>query len=213
MKIRSYAVASVALATALAAGTANAGMIAGVSVLDVVPAPGVDRANTFNGNMTLRGQAFTTTSAVAIQSISFLANSPDGDDVTLYITDGLGESSSILYQGTFAVSEDAGTSSSWHTFELTDAILSQAGQYYLVVSSDGAGGFRMNKTNIEGSVGFGERVFSLLPEGSDFLGEEFAYFADGNVLIAQINGTVIPSPGAIALAGMSGLLLARRRRG
>lgn len=216
MKMRSILASTLALGASVAVATqAEAGFIvAGFSSTELIPSTGpTDRANTsVSGNSVYRVQTFNTSDAVSIDTVSILADSPAGNDVTLWITDGLGGGDNILYTGTFGTSTDAGGVASWHNFELSGADLGPAGQYFLVIGSSGTDGFKIRRTSQEGSIQLGDRGVSVIDQSDPIMGADYVFFSDGDVLAVQLTGSLIPAPGAIALAGLSGIVLVGRRR-
>lgn len=217
MKMRSILASTLALGASVAvANQANAGFVlAGFTSTELIsPTGSTDRANTAsNGNAAYRAQMFNVPDAVSLDTVSILADSPTGDNVTLWIADSLGAGANVYFNQTFSVTPDAGGVASWHSFDVSAALdLPNAGQYYLIVGSSGAQGFKIRRTSEEGSIQLGTRSAAVVASGNPLFGATWAGFDDGNVLAVQITGGVIPAPGSIALAGLSGLVLISRRK-
>lgn len=216
MKMRSILASTVALTAGIAvADQAQAGFVlAGFTSTELIdPVGPTDRANTApNGNMAIRTQMFNVSGPASLENVSIFAESPTGDSVSLWISDGLGAGSNILYNDTFSVSPDAGGVASWHNFDVSGAMLPDAGQYFVLIGSNGPQGFEIRRTSEEGSVQLGTRAAGVIAPGDPLLGANYFTFEDGQVLAVQITGSIIPAPGSIALAGLSGLILIGRRK-
>lgn len=215
-------IAGIALAGALV-GSTNASMIvAGFQDKDLVPIDGPnDRANISPPQQSalFRAQGFTVTDSISLDSVSILANSPNpqGNTVSLFITDGLGSAegagNQILFQQTYTISSADAGGNLWHSFDL-GVVLPGAGEYFLVVGANDAQGFEVRRLSQENSVGLTIRggLFEDINDPPDPNSSDAFFFDDGNVLAMQFFGSAIPAPGSFALIGLSGLILAGRRR-
>ncbi len=216
MKMRSIVLSTLALgASAAVASQAHAGFIvAGFAATESIPTTGsFDKANiTSNGSAVLRTQAFNVTEGVNLDSVSILADSPTGDSVTLWIADSLGAGANVFFNQTFDMTPDAGGIASWHNFDLSGTTLSEAGEYFLLIGSNGTQGLKIRRPGEAGSIELGDRSGAVVASGDSPFGATYASFAPGEVLGIQISGSAIPAPGAIALASLSGIVLVGRRK-
>lgn len=217
MKIRSsYAVASVALAMALAAGSAEAGiMLAGTQT---APPFGTKvTVKTTNTNLaTVAVQQFSLGADSVVQSIQLYGFSGNGSDINVYIAEALGPDATESNINGIAIDSpiDANAGlASYHLVDIADMALA-AGQYYLVVTSSDSSGFEWRRVNQDGAVNGGVGGSATFNAAGNFVNQSYSNLTGTNNSFGfQVFGTPIPAPGAIALAGMSGLLMARRRRG
>ncbi len=213
--------AGAALIIALAAGTAHAG--AG-DVVDLVSTgtPSIfgvaDRANlTSEGIATNLIQRFVIPSASEITQISFFGSA---DNVDLYLTDLVGSSASevdnVLWSSNGVTTEGG---KAWRDISVSGLTL-DAGTYHLVMASDSAtGGLWSRSTRVEpfglntGARGDATYTKSTPQQSIATLNYDFKESENlGFAIRVQGRDAAIPAPGMLTIAGMGGLLAARRRR-
>jgi hypothetical protein len=208
-------------------GSANAGIIntgifvAGIQDVDkpLFSAAGTtDRANLASSGAVKRSQGFSVTSPIVLDSVSILAESvmtgaqTMGDTVTLYITNGLGGAGdSVLFSQTYDVTADAAGAPTWHSFNL-GVVLDTPGEYFLVIGSNGAMGFKVRQVGPTNTSGLSGRGFLQSPAGDPVADNSGWFFFGSNVLATQFYGSAIPAPGSLALVAVSGLLIVPRRK-
>jgi len=213
--------AGAALVIALAAGSAHAG--AG-DVVDLVSTGtpstfGVaDRANlTSEGIATNLVQRFVLPTASEITQISFFGSA---SNVDLYLTDLVGSSASevdnILWSSNGFTTQGG---KAWRDVGVSGLTL-DAGTYYLVMASDSSTGGLWSRTSRTPEFALNTEargVGSYTKLGPDQTVATLTYnFLEqdtlGYAIRVQGREAAIPAPGMLAMAGMGGLLAARRRR-
>lgn len=226
MKMRgSFAPFAATIAITLVAGAADAGMINTVLLAGTVDHPDfgtVQRARTTtSGQVTALVQRFTLTEDSTVESVSLFGASTNGSSVSVYILSSLGPDateSSInmaLLNADVDINPAVGNTipSIFHTFDVPDTAFA-AGEYFLIVTSDDPNGFLWQRVVPTEAVNAGTGGLAVFPSSQNFYNQNFSTLAAPNDTFGfQIEGTVIPAPGSLALMGLSGMLLLLRRRG
>jgi hypothetical protein len=198
MKIRTLA----AVGLALAAGAAtNAAMIVNTDLTGAG-----SNAHGANPNLHLM-QEVTFDQAFNLNTIGVNAA---GGDFTLYLASNVGDDASdafdILWSG--AASADSGYD--WTDIDASGVSV-EAGEYFLIMTSETNTNWRRALSDAEGNVGLGGS--GLANTNLDTItGKTFIPGSASRVYSVRIDGDVVPAPGAAALFGLSGLAAARRRR-
>jgi len=229
MKIstRFLTIAALATTAGCTLQAAQAGMIlAGVQNQDDVPVVGsVDRVNTGSTGFLYFAQGFSFGQSSTLDTVNILGRSPEGNDVTLFITDSLGVENaegalgggSILFQQTYNIDPaNTGPNSSdiiWHSFDIGGLNLAGGSEYFLILSSVETAGFEIRRIDESLTSGLTTRSAVVVPGGDSFFNASWIDLGSSETLATQFVSNVVPAPGSIALMGMSGLLLLGRRRG
>lgn len=161
-------------------------------------------------------QRFTLPSASTLSTISFYGG---GAHVDLSLTNAVGASASEGGNVLWSVNDyNPGSGRAWRDFDVTGLnIVLPAGTYYLVMGSvDPSGAIwskssRADAANLNaGALGTGtyNKVGAQRMASVDYVFDE----AGTLNFATRIQGTPIPTPGALALGAMSGLAALRRRR-
>ncbi|HYE02773.1 MAG TPA: PEP-CTERM sorting domain-containing protein, partial [Phycisphaerales bacterium] len=136
---------------------------------------------------------------MAISVFNNNGNTADGAG-TFQITDAQGDTISGLIDGTWI----RGNLSTFFNGNLSNIVLANTSGDGTFNGSSG-GSFSMNFGAVQVFEGSIVNLFTR-PAGVGFFQENFTTIAD------LVSGEIVPAPGTLALLGLSGLVMARRRR-
>ncbi|RMH28704.1 MAG: PEP-CTERM sorting domain-containing protein [Planctomycetota bacterium] len=217
MSTRTIVVPAAAIGlAALASSGAQAGMFfAGVNNQGDVPLVGssVTSLEIPQGPV-LRAQGFTVDGPMTLEAIEILGNSMSGD-ITIHITDGLPLAEgvfNVLLSETFSIGTTGTTM--WHSFDLTDTLLGAPGEYFVAIESSGSG-FTTRRADTSVTTNLTQRAGVLAP-GGNFLSVAWTPESTDQLAVRLFGtgggGPPIPSPGSLALLGVSAAFAGARRR-
>ncbi|TVQ30678.1 MAG: hypothetical protein EA376_12545 [Phycisphaeraceae bacterium] len=178
-------------------------------------APQNDRARLQPNGLAINlAQQFTLPDPTTMHTLAFHGI---GTNVNLSIVDEVGlaasDAENVLWS-TVGYSSDA-INHTWHEFNLGDLDLA-AGTYYVVMTSDNSTGGRWSRIGREDTTNVDDRGSALYTFTGGIRTADLEYNFNTNpdhpVFAVRATGTVIPSPGSIAMASIGGILLAGRRR-
>ena len=200
-------------------GSAHAGvMLAGTTDTPLFGA-GQDANTTALGNVSALVQEFTLAEASTIKSVDLYGFSM-GSPIDVFLLDALGPGAmetDILASTLAAPVDSDAVFASFHNVVLPDTSV-DAGTFYLVITSSDVTGFKWRQVNPSGGTGVGVGATATFPVAQQFFNQTFTPLVSStlNAFGFSINGVTggpsVPSPGSIALFGVSGVLLAGRRR-
>ncbi len=201
MKTRTLAIAGLALGVAAAS---NAAMIVNTDNTGA-------GSNAHPANDTLHlMQRVNFTEAFNLNSI---AVSAAGDGFNLFLATNVGDEADDEFDIVWSANDvEVSSGFAWMTLDATGVSV-EAGEYYLIMTSDADGGARWQRSfrDLEGTFGVGDSA--LATNGLDTITEKTFSADPGNrVYSVRIDGDPIPAPGAAALFGLAGLTASRRRR-
>lgn len=203
--------AAVAIATVGAASAETVVNTTSPSVFGIF-----ETANLDNENMaTNLAQQFSLSSTYNLDSLSFFGS---GTNIDMYIIDAVApdgdDPDSVLWE---AHGIEAPGSRSWRDVPIGGLTLGP-GDYYVVMASDDAAGGRWSLvTTLDPStLAIGADGVGMYEKGSPeqrVAGVNYTFTPEDNLSYAlRVEGTEIPTPGALTIAGIGGLICLKRRR-
>jgi hypothetical protein len=209
----------IALATAVGVGFAAEQSSAGI-IVDTMNGTAFSPRDTTSSNeptaqQTTLVQGFTITDTSSLSSAAIRGYS-QGADLTIAITSMIGPGASggdVLFEQVFSTDAD-GFGTSIRSFDLGGLALG-AGDYFFALTSVDPEGFEWAKVDRTGSVNTNDRGSSTYLSGQSWYSQEYTFDTGdtAQIFTLEIDGTIVPAPGGIAmLLGVGVGFSVRRKR-